>query len=62
MANKFTDYYIILPSDKRDTPRFYQFGELTAEERFLFVNKNSSMCFTTIMCIDRHIIDVKCND
>jgi hypothetical protein len=26
--------YKVLPSDKRGTPHFHQFGELTAEKRF----------------------------
>ena len=32
--------------------RTIQFVELAAEKRFLFVNNNTSMCFTTNMCID----------
>ena len=28
-------YEIVLPSDKHDTPHFHQFGELSAERRFL---------------------------
>jgi len=39
MANKFSDYNRMLPSDKSGTPHFHQFGELTAEKRFLFANK-----------------------
>ena len=31
-------FCIILPSDKSATRHFYQFGELTAERRFLFAN------------------------
>ena len=30
------DFCIILPSDKSATPHFHQFGELTAERRFLY--------------------------
>ena len=36
---KIRDFYIILPSDKSATPHFHQFGELTAEKRFLFAWK-----------------------
>ena len=34
---KIRDFYIILPSDKSSTPHFHQFGELTAERRFLYI-------------------------
>ena len=38
MANKFTNNYRILPSDKSGTPHFHQFGELAAEKRFFNSN------------------------
>jgi len=43
-------FCIILPSDKRGTHHFHQFGELTAEKRFLFGIKVVKDLMVIICC------------
>ena len=55
IINSGTLILSLLPSDKTSTPHFHQFGELTAERRFLFA---FGSIFRTNSTIDDYKIEL----